>query len=636
MRTSKTTRERQGTGIRWHSSVNPRARVARVTPSPVAWILERKAAQARRLAAVRSAARVAAALALLSLVFVHIQPALGLQIPSPPPGERICGSQILDGGPTTPPPGAVSVPAGDNSGVTFTTPGATYWFAPGTHTIGTGQFSQIIPGNNSTFTGAPGAILDGQGLNQFAFGGSGNHVTIEYLTIQDFIPPGAQGAVNVDGQPDWTVKYTTLQDNLPGAGMMLGSDSDVEFNCMTENGEYGFNGYSVNSVSPLTGGPQNVTVSGNEISFNNTCDWEVSPGFPITPPAGCTGAGQFVGCGCSGGGKFWENDQATVMDNYVHDNYSVGLWADTNDNGFNFSGNYISDNFSNGILYEISYNASITGNIFVRNAIPGGKNNPGFPNSAIYISESGSDSRVAGSYGTGFAITGNQFYDNWGGVILWENADRYCTSVANTSTGSCTLVNPAEANIHTCNASTATPLPPSRPVKGPAPPGRRTLPRGGLSQGQASVVLVSQQPWKNDCRWRTQNITVSGNLFDYTPASVDPACTAGNACGFNGVFSQFGSIYPFFGTGVEQNVTFHQANLFSSNTYCGPWNFMPLEQGTTDTFAQWQAAPYNQDPGSTLDVPASCTSPAPPPVIIRVPGAPPNRPVVVPIRIGRR
>ena len=32
-------------------------------------------------------------------------------------------------------------------------------------------------------------------------------------------------------------------------------------------------------------------------------------------------------------------------------------------------------------------------------------------------------------------ITGNTFIDNWNGVTLWENADRFCGSPANTSGG---------------------------------------------------------------------------------------------------------------------------------------------------------------------------------------------------------
>ena len=34
------------------------------------------------------------------------------------------------------------------------------------------------------------------------------------------------------------------------------------------------------------------------------------------------------------------------------------------------------------------------------------------------------------------------FIDNWGGVILWENSNRFCNSPDNTSTGYCTLVEP--------------------------------------------------------------------------------------------------------------------------------------------------------------------------------------------------
>ena len=61
-------------------------------------------------------------------------------------------------------------------------------------------------------------------------------------------------------------------------------------------------------------------------------------------PSNCSGAGQGDGCGCSGAGKFWEVDNATVNSNYVHDNFDVGLWADTNNNGFTFKGNFIKNN----------------------------------------------------------------------------------------------------------------------------------------------------------------------------------------------------------------------------------------------------------------------------------------------------
>lgn len=59
------------------------------------------------------------------------------------------------------------------------------------------------------------------------------------------------------------------------------------------------------------------TLTNNEISGNATYNWEqVDPG-----------------CGCSGGGKFWQTDGATVTGNYVYDNRNVGLWVDTDISG---------------------------------------------------------------------------------------------------------------------------------------------------------------------------------------------------------------------------------------------------------------------------------------------------------------
>ena len=448
----------------------PRRPGGALAVSPLTWVLA--AREQRTLRAARTVARVSVALATLVLLFVHTQAAMSLQAPPVPANEQICGSSILNGGPSSPPGGAVSVPAGDNSGVDFTTPGTTYWFAAGTHTLGSGQFSQIDGGTGSTFTGAPGAIINGQGLNQFAFAGNNGSITIEYLTIENFIPPGAQSAINVNGEPNWTLEYSTVENNLPGGGMAYGTNAVITSDCLTLNGEYGFNGYSINDVSPITGGPSNVTMTDNEISYNDVCNWEADTSFPITPPSGCNGVG-FVGCGCSGGGKYWENLDATVADNYVHDNYATGLWADTNNAGFNFSNNYIANNYAIGIEYEISYNAQMTGNIFVGNAAGVGPNNPGFPSSGIYISESGADPRVASWYNTQFLIADNQFYDNWGGVVAYENSNRYCTSPGNSSTGTCTLVNPQVANLQTCSYNTLTPVPPAKPVRGPAPPPSR-------------------------------------------------------------------------------------------------------------------------------------------------------------------
>lgn len=471
---------------------------------------------------------------------------------------QICSNSSELSGPASAPAGAVTVPAGDNSSVNFSQSNTVYWFAPGTHTLGTGRYNKIIPGSNDVYEGGPGAILSGAGVNNAAFGGGGTNDTIEYLTIQDFAPPGQQGAVNANSNPNWTITHTTMQNILPGAAMMVGSNDIVTNNCITNNGQYAFNAYQspkAATTSALTGGPQHITMSDNEISYNNTCNWNAVANFPITPPAGCSNQGEHSGCGCSGGGKFWRVDQATFTDNYVHNNYGAGLWADTNNTGFDIENNYFANNSNEAIIYEISYNALIKNNTFLNNAWALGPGSPSFPAAAVYISESGSDSRIPGPYGNGFLITDNTFTNNWSGVLLWENANRYCASSANTSGGVCTLVNPSVATLATCG----------------------------------NPADLATTPYINDCRWKTQNVTVSQNIFNLTPTAIGASCTPQSSCGMNGLFSEFGSFAPYKGWYVPQNISDNQHNVFSDNSYTGPWSFMGFNQGERVSWAQWTA-----------------------------------------------
>ena len=60
-----------------------------------------------------------------------------------------------------------------------------------------GQFAQI-PAKTDTFVGAPGAILDGQDQNDYAFTQDASNVTVEYLEIRHFVCPLDEGVVNHD------------------------------------------------------------------------------------------------------------------------------------------------------------------------------------------------------------------------------------------------------------------------------------------------------------------------------------------------------------------------------------------------------------------------------------------------------
>jgi parallel beta-helix repeat protein len=505
----------------------------------------------------------------------------------------VCGNSGLLGGPSSAPAGAVTVPAGDNSSAfAYQLPAdTTYYFAAGTHYLGTGTYSQIQAGANDTFIGAPGAIISGVGSassghaeNDFAIGGTVTGVTIEYLTIEDFTPPGSQGAVNPNSDGNWTIEYDTVQDIVPGSALMVGSNDTIEYNCLTENGQYAINAYQDPSdadSSAVTGGPQNIVLSDNEISYNDTCNFEAVGNFPIKTPSGCAGAGEANGCGCSGGGKFWHDQNVTVEDNYVHNNYNVGLWVDTDNDGFDIQGNDFSGNYGEALIYEVSYNALIKDNTFVDNTWGLGATLNGFTDVAIYISESGGDSRVPNSFGySTLDIESNTFTNNWGGVALWENANRFCGDGWDDA---CTLVDPSVATMGNCPSGLA----------------------------KSSENQPADKPDYFDlCRWKTQNVTVADNTFNFNPSAVGSDCTVANNCGFNGLFSEYGSTTPYTAWVVPLNISDHQNNVFEDNTYNGPWNFDGLALGDTVSWSQWTSGFDNpsgsgdftaQDAGSTFN-----------------------------------
>jgi hypothetical protein len=563
----------------------------------------------------------------------------------------------------------VTIPPGNNAGFALRA-NTTYYVASGMHTLGTSEFGQWQPLSGDTFIGAPGAVISGQGVNDSAFDQTASNVTIEYLTIENFVAPNGQMVVNHDGGAKWTIEYDSILHN-EGAGVGIGSGDVVEHNCLSANDEYGFSSF---------GGSTGATLSANEISYNNTngtydqgayvasysvtsdvatintkAPLDLKVGNPIIVGGGCstgwctnlsdsalngtwtiastpsktsftfhvttgnvgttsdpsgTVADPQVTCGCAGGGKFWDTAGATVTDNWVHGNGDVGIWADTDNSGFNISGNYIASNWAEGVIYEISYNADITDNTFIDNAWGEGPSPGlgGFPDSALYISESGSDTRVAGNYGSAFMVSGNDFVDNWGGVVVYENSNRAC-GISNDQY--CTLVGPGTYTRSSCGAH---------------------IPNGSSS---------STPDYVDNCRWKSQNVSVSGNVFDFTPNDIGTACTAAVYCGYNGLFSEGGSkpgstyngawpsgaSYPYASYVTPNNISNNQHNGFSDNTYCAgggaAWNFVAFAQGNGVSHSAWTGGLTNalgtgdkftaQDSGSTFSSTA-CPTALPPPL----------------------
>jgi hypothetical protein len=139
------------------------------------------------------------------------------------PIAAVCGNQVP--GPAAAPAGAVVVdPAVDNDLAAKTEanpPRTTFWLAPGKHTLGRDQYGQVNPKDGNRYIGAPGAILDGRGLNRYAFVFKASNVTVSHLTVRGFVPPAQEGVVNHDSGEGWIIEHNTIEENK-GAGLMAG------------------------------------------------------------------------------------------------------------------------------------------------------------------------------------------------------------------------------------------------------------------------------------------------------------------------------------------------------------------------------------------------------------------------------
>ena len=313
-------------------------------------------------------------------------------------GRQVCGRQILKspyhyhgaagsyssgtaGLPTYGAPGTdfpkdkagMVLPAGTHSYPSYELrPDTVYYMLPGEH------IGSLMANVNDAFVGGSfhgvTTVLNGNyssgahwAIDSNSSDGNQPGVTIEYLTIKKYQPDGNAGAINQESNSGWTVQYNTITLNAPGAGVILGTDNILRSNCITLNGQYGFTSTDNNAwkVDPLTGGPYNVMVTGNEISYNDTCDFEGllknqaigwSKYNPVPARYRNTRCGTVVPDGDQGGFKLWQTDGVTIRSNYIHNNWGPGGWADTNNANTTFTGNTITGNDGPAIIEEISYN----------------------------------------------------------------------------------------------------------------------------------------------------------------------------------------------------------------------------------------------------------------------------------------
>lgn len=460
---------------------------------------------------------------------------------------RVCAKPAA--GPAKAPAGAVTVdPAvvGDLAEKTRSNPPhTTFWLRPGRHRLERDRYAQVMTKKGNRYLGAPGAVLDGRKVNQYAFSGKARDVTIRHLTVEHFVAPNNEGVVNHDMADGWVIEHAKIQYNS-GAGLMAGARQRVRASCLRGNGQYGMNAYKTgDSIKGLV-------VEGNEVVGNNTDDWERRK----------------PGCGCTGGIKFWAVNGADIRGNWVHDNRGAGLWADNNNNDFRIENNVLEANDGAALMYETSYNAVIRNNTIRRNNWVEGRKyaqrDDDFPYATIYVSEAGGEPRIKARTNK-IEIYRNVLENNWSGITLWENADRFCNSPANTSTGYCTLL---VKDTDRC-----------------ARPG------------------IATAPLYADCRWKTQRVDIHDNRFVLDTSVVK--CT--EECGRMAVLANYGTYpkwSPYKGKRVAEAITHKQRNRWHDNVYRGPWSFVAGDPGRKLEPGQWQSAPYQQDTGSTFDAQA--------------------------------
>ncbi len=563
----------------------------------------------------------------------------------PATANRVCGRPILNspytyggaagnyssntpGLPTYGAPGTdfpndtagVVLPAGVHTYASYQLrPYAVYYLLPGTH------IGSLMANTGDAFVGglADGkrTVLSGNysqynwGIDSNSTDGDQSGVTVEYMTIEKYQPDDNAAAINQDSNTGWTIRYNTITLNVPGAGVILGADNTLNDNCLTLNGQYGFQSVATGSwgVDKLTDGPYDITVKNNEISYNDTCDFEGllsnsaigwSNRNPVPPQYRNSQCPPVTPDGNEGGFKLWQTDGVTIADNYIHNNWGPGAWADTNNANTTYAHNVITNNDDEAIVEEISYNFAIIGNYMANNGWAAGLSNSGFPTPAIYISESGSDRTFGGvpacpesscsgqsSYQAQSLISTNTMVNNGGSVFLWQSSNRFCSDGADAV---CTLVGGGASGPFTLSAC------------------KVNLPSASFSKTTYAGNMTGSpsRDWWDGCLWRTENVSINHNTIDFNPASImDCKANVWPACGAGGVFSQYGSppnnVAPWT---VPTQITFYQHNSWSHNVYNGPSTFYAWNQGNRDNPVGWANWTGKTSSGDDCSSPGEHTS----------------------------
>ena len=189
-------------------------------------------------------------------------------------------------------------------------------------------------GRAMTIKAAPGATVDGDNTRSTGVMVTADDVTIDGLTVQHVHSDSHVGAVNLYYGARFTFQNGIVRDSSTvclAMHMATGArvlDSELS-NCGKE-------GYFLNGMT-------STLLARNRIHNNNMAlafDWGTE----------------------AGGGKTMASDHVTFDSNEVYGNRGPGIWYDSGSTNAIIKNNRIHDNDREGIFFEVSKGATITGN----------------------------------------------------------------------------------------------------------------------------------------------------------------------------------------------------------------------------------------------------------------------------------
>jgi len=174
---------------------------------------------------------------------------------------------------------------------------------------------------------SPTLPIIGAGEWWFAFGGSANNVTIQYLTIKEFADMYPTGAIGVSHGVNaltagayWTVENCEVTLNH-GFGVRVGYGIQILNNYIHNNGQVGIGGGIGTTSNPSTESVNSgILIQGNTITYNDYAHF--NPGFG------------------SGGFKAGATSGITLRGNTIQHNEGAGIHFDVNSQNELVDGKY--------------------------------------------------------------------------------------------------------------------------------------------------------------------------------------------------------------------------------------------------------------------------------------------------------